>query len=272
MEFDTTIRVIPRIFDASFVNHLNSSLISVVIGPRQSGKTTTVNSFLSGIPDNRKFIFNLDSVFERDRVKDKEDYLKDRIEETLGFSLDRLNERFYLFIDEAQKLPMVFESLKILHDRYSPNLKLIISGSSGLELLDKTSETLAGRVQILKIYPFSMSEASHFEGIGDFICAEAVYNGIFSGSLDPGRLAELIREYKPKSRKKLQLIDRLLTRSLFPPTFSRITEEAVPRWTMDYIDTYLEKDMRSVKDIGNIDGYRKVVAQLSTGQQTFWST
>lgn len=263
MKSDAAIKVIPRIFNASFANHLNSSLISVIIGPRQSGKTTTVNNFLSDIPDDRKFFLNLDSVFERDRVKDKEGYLKDRIEETLGFSLDRLNERFYLFIDEAQKLPMIFEPVKILHDRYSPYLKLIISGSSGLELLDKTSETLAGRVQILKIYPFSMSEASHFEGIGGFTCAKTLYSGIFSGSLDAERLAGLIREYKPKSRKKLQLIDRLLTRSLFPPTFSRITEEAVPRWTMDYIDTYLEKDMRSVKDIGNIDGFRKVVAQLS---------
>ncbi len=263
METNAVIRVIPRIFNVSFANHLKSSLISVIIGPRQSGKTTTVTDFLSNIPGDRKLILNLDSVFERDRVKDKEDYLKDRMEETLGFTLDRLNERFYLFIDEAQKLPMVFESLKILHDRYSPGLKLIVSGSSGLELLDKTSETLAGRVQILKIFPFSMSEASLFEDTGGFTCAEAIYSSIFSGSLDPVALAGLIRENKPKSRKKLQLIDRLLTRSLFPPTFSRITEDAVPRWTMDYIDIYLEKDMRSVKDIGNIDGFRKVVAQLS---------
>lgn len=62
----------------------------------------------------------------------------------------------------------------------------------------------------------------------------------------------------------MQLIDRLLTRSLFPPTFSRIDEDAVPRWLIDYIDTYIERDMRSVKDIGNIEGYRKVVAQLSS--------
>jgi predicted AAA+ superfamily ATPase len=82
--------------------------------------------------------------------------------------MDSLKERFYLFIDEAQKLPSIFESIKILYDKYQRHLKIIISGSSSLELLDKTAETLAGRVQILRIYPFSMSEASLYEGIGGF--------------------------------------------------------------------------------------------------------
>jgi uncharacterized protein len=256
-------KIIPRIFDSYFEKSLQSPLITVVIGPRQSGKTTTINTFLTGIPDDRKFYLNLDSLFERDRVKGKETYLQDRVEETIGFTLDRLKENFYLFIDEAQKLPAIFESLKILYDKYSPHLKLIVSGSSSLEILDKTAETLAGRVQILRVYPFSMSEASLYEEHGDLQCAGKLYEDIFSGNIDPGQLAELIRGYKPGSRKKMELIDRLITRSLFPPTFSRITEDAIPRWLMDYIDTYLEKDMRSLRDIGNIDGYRKVVAQLS---------
>lgn len=257
-------KIIPRIYNHYFEDFLKSPLITVIIGPRQSGKTTTVNSFLDGIPQNRKFYLNLDSLFERDRVKSRESYLQDRVEETLGFTLSRLKERFYFFIDEAQKLPMIFEALKILYDKYSPYLKIIISGSSSLELLDKTAETLAGRVQTLRIYPFSMSEASFYEEIDNFQCAEVLYNNIFSGSLDSDRLTGLVKQYKPKSQKKMQLIDRLLTRSLFPPTFSKITEEAMPRWLIDYIDTYLERDMRSLKAIGNIEGYRKVVAQLSS--------
>ena len=178
--------------------------------------------------------------------------------------MDSLKERFYLFIDEAQKLPSIFESIKILYDMHSRYLKIVISGSSSLELLDKTAETLAGRVQILRIYPFSMSEASLYEGVGGFECASALYKGIFSGSLNQKYLSNLINEFRPKSRRKMQLIDRLLTRSLFPPTFSRIDDDAVPRWLIDYIDTYIERDMRTVKDIGDIEGYRKIVAQLSS--------
>ena len=69
-----------------------------------------------------------------------------------------------------------------------------------------------------------------------------------------------------KNRKvadKKDLVERLLTRSLFPPTFSKIEEADIPRWLNDYIDTYVERDMRSLKDIGNIEGYRRVVAQLA---------
>ncbi len=259
-----TLKVIKRIYDPSLRKLLNSPLITVIVGPRQSGKTTSVNSFLDNVAANRKLYLNLDSLFERDRVRKNETYLQDQIEETLGFRLRSLKERFYLFIDEAQKLPLIFEAIKILYDTYSPHLKVIVSGSSSLELLDKTSETLAGRVQILRVYPFSMSEASLYEEIDSFECAEAIYNGIFSGSLTTSRLSEFVKEYKPKSKKKIQLINKLITRSLFPPTFSKIDEDAIPRWLADYIETYIERDMRSVRDIGNIEGYRKVVAQLSS--------
>lgn len=257
-------KIIERIFAPYLKKSLANQLITVLIGPRQSGKTTSVTSFLNDIKPDRKFYLNLDSSFERERVKNKENYLLEQIEETLGFKMDLLKERFFLFIDEAQKLPSIFESIKILYDKYTRHLKIIISGSSSLELLDKTAETLAGRVQILKISPFSMSEASLYEEIGGFECASALYEGIFSGSLRQKSLSQLVNEFKPKSRKKTQLIDKLITRSLFPPTFSRIDEDAIPRWLIDYIDTYIERDMRTVKDIGNIEGYRKIVAQLSS--------
>jgi len=256
--------IIERIYNSHLKKSLDNQLITILIGPRQSGKTTSVNSFLDSIAIGRKFYLNLDSSFERERVKENENHLQEHIEETLGFGMNSLEERFYLFIDEAQKLPSIFESIKILYDKYSPNLKVIISGSSSLELLDKTAETLAGRIQIFRIYPFSMSEASLYEEIDGFEGAEILYKGIFSGSLNQNQLSQLIKECKPKSKKKMRLIDKLLTRSLFPPTFSRIDEDTIPRWLIDYIDAYIERDMRSVKDIGNIEGYRKVVAQLSS--------
>lgn len=256
-------RIIERIYDPSLKRSLDSPLITVLTGPRQSGKTTSVNTFLAGIKEDRKIYMNLDSSFERDRVINKENYLQEKIEEALGYRLNALKERFYLFIDEAQKLPQVFELLKILYDRYSERLKLIISGSSSLDLLDRAAETLAGRVRILRVYPFSMCEASLYEGLGGFDCAEALYKGIFSGSLDREQLSGLIEEFKPRSRKKMELVDKLLNRSLFPPTMSKIDEADIPRWLIDYIDTYIEKDMRSVRDIGNMEGYRKIVSQLA---------
>ena len=122
-------KIIDRIYNPYLRESLNGPLITVLIGPRQSGKTTSVNTLLDGIEGNRRFYLNLDSSFERDRVKNNEHYLEERIEETLGFRLNSLKERFYVFIDEAQKLPLIFESIKILHDRYSHYVKFVISGS-----------------------------------------------------------------------------------------------------------------------------------------------
>ena len=256
-------KIIPRIYDPYFRRSLAGPLITVLLGPRQTGKTTTVNNFLEGIPPERKFYLNLDSSFERDRVAGRETYLTERIEETLGFKLEQLKERFYLFVDEAQKLPLIFEIVKMLSDRYSRDLKIILTGSSSLELLDKTAETLAGRIQFLKIYPFTLSEAAFYEGLDEEDGSNTLYDLIFSGTFSRNKISRMIEKRRPKSGKKKKLVDRLLTRSLFPPTFSRIEEADIPRWLNDYIDTYVERDMRSLKDIGNIEGYRRVVAQLA---------
>ncbi|MDY6856795.1 MAG: AAA family ATPase [Thermodesulfobacteriota bacterium] len=78
-----------------------SLLLTVLVGPRQSGKTTSASSLLDEIPVGRKFCINLDSSFERDRIKENEDYLQEQLEETLGCSMDTMTERFYLFVDEA---------------------------------------------------------------------------------------------------------------------------------------------------------------------------
>jgi hypothetical protein len=256
-------KIIPRIYDAYFQRSLAGPLITVLLGPRQTGKTTTVNRYLEAVPPERKLYLNLDSSFERDRVAGRETYLTERIEETLGFKLDQLKERFYLFVDEAQKLPLIFEIVKMLNDRYSRDLKIVLTGSSSLELLDKTAETLAGRIQFLRIYPFTLSEAALYEGLGEVDSPSSLYDQIFSGTVSRNKTGRLIESHRPKSGKKKKLVDRLLTRSLFPPTFSRIEEVDIPRWLNDYIDTYVERDMRSLKDIGNIEGYRRVVAQLA---------
>jgi len=151
----------------------------------------------------------------------------------------------------------------MLSDRYSRDLKIILTGSSSLALLDKTAETLAGRMQFLRIYPFTLSEAAFYEGLGEAEGSNTLYDLIFSGTVSRNKISRLIEKHSPKSSKKKNLVDRLLTRSLFPPTFSRIEEPDIPRWLNDYIDTYVERDMRSLKDIGNIEGYRRVVAKLA---------
>ncbi|HBI24534.1 MAG TPA: hypothetical protein DDX84_10115 [Nitrospiraceae bacterium] len=58
-----------RIYDPYLEKSLNSPLITVIIGPRQAGKTTSITTFLDNIPGDRKYYLNFDSLFERDRVQ-----------------------------------------------------------------------------------------------------------------------------------------------------------------------------------------------------------
>jgi hypothetical protein len=139
-----------------------------------------------------------------------------------------------------------------------------MSGSSTLEMMDKTAETLAGRIQTFRIFPFTISEAGVFMNISDIDQTRQFFNHIFSGELSLDFINRLIREKRPKSRQIKSLIEQLITRSLFPPTFTRIAEEEVSAWLMDYIDTYIERDMRSVAEIGKITGFKKIVSQLAT--------
>ncbi|HWR59177.1 MAG TPA: hypothetical protein VN328_09845, partial [Thermodesulfovibrionales bacterium] len=65
-------KIIGRIYDPFLNKSLNNALITVLIGPRQSGKTTSANGFLDNISADRKFYLNLDSSFERNRVGNSE--------------------------------------------------------------------------------------------------------------------------------------------------------------------------------------------------------
>ena len=68
------------------------------------------------------------------------------------------NNRF-LFIDEAQRIPDIGINLKILHDQF-PNLRILVTGSSSLDLANKILEPLTGRTRTWWLYPMSAQELS----------------------------------------------------------------------------------------------------------------
>ncbi|MCD6218930.1 AAA family ATPase [Candidatus Calescamantes bacterium] len=57
---------------------------------------------------------------------------------------------------EAQKVPVLFELIKIFYDTHKDKLRIIISGSASLQIQKKVVETLAGRVSYLYLFPFSI--------------------------------------------------------------------------------------------------------------------
>lgn len=64
----------------------------------------------------------------------------------------------FLLIDEVQKSSVIFDWLKIVYDQYPKVIKIIISGSSSLEIRKQSSESLGGRITFLRLYPLTLRE------------------------------------------------------------------------------------------------------------------
>lgn len=126
-------------------DYLGLNKVILLYGPRQVGKSTLVKKFLD--------------KYEKNSYLDGEEF---RTQEML----DRPNIRFLkdyfgnldlLIIDEAQKIPNIGSTLKLLHD-HIPRLKIIVTGSSSFDLMNSLNEPLTGRKITLKMYPVSLLE------------------------------------------------------------------------------------------------------------------
>ena len=120
--------------------------VIIIAGPRQVGKTTLVNHIL-GSYDN---IVSLNT----DNPKDKS-MLEGR---DFDFLDNFIADRDIIFIDEAQKVKEIGNTLKLLVDNYGDTKQVVATGSSSLNLLSNTSEPLTGRKYVYELYPLSVGE------------------------------------------------------------------------------------------------------------------
>jgi predicted AAA+ superfamily ATPase len=137
--------------------HLSKKEISLIVGPRQVGKTTIMNEIKKYLEtEGKKFVF-LSLDYESDSVffKSQEDLLR-KIELTLG------KEGGFVFIDEIQRKENAGVFLKGIYDLGLP-YKFIVSGSGSLELKEKINESLAGRKRDFFMDPVDFEEFVDFK-------------------------------------------------------------------------------------------------------------
>ena len=130
-----------------------------ITGPRQSGKSTLAKM---AFPEKRYVSFD-DKAFREMAAANPMDFL-------LAFPDGAI-------IDEAQKVPEIFDAVKYYVDQgtYSPG-KFILTGSSQFRLKKNIAESLAGRAGILNLLPFSISELKNAGKLEN-----AVYHTMFKG-------------------------------------------------------------------------------------------
>lgn len=174
--------------------------VVAITGPRQSGKSTLVRQIF---PEHT--YSNLEDIEQRNFAKqDPKGYLK--------------NIGAYCIIDEVQYVPDLLSYIQVRVDQDQQPGQYIISGSQNLLLMEQVSQSLAGRVGIFNLLPFSVEE---------------IRNTPFA-----------LPEYE----------DYLL-KGFYPRIYDRDLNPT--DWLLDYIQTYVERDLRQLMNVGDLGAFRQ---------------
>lgn len=204
-----------RSFDIT-AKMLKDSHVAYINGARQSGKSTLAMSIASEL--NMKYItFDDPSIFSAAK-NDPVSFVK--------------NIKASVVLDEVQMVPELFRCLKIFVDEQrqtKEKLKILLTGSANIMALPDLSDSLVGRMQLLTLYPFSLSE---FKG-KNFI--ENVFLSNFG-------LHQEIENYD---------VVEMIKSATFPEVSLDPSIDA-GRWFDSYLTTLLRRDIREISNIEKI--------------------
>lgn len=206
--------------------HLQSVLIEsakgfpviTLTGPRQSGKTTLAKATFPSAdyvsleePSQRRFA-----------LEDPKSFLNQF-------------EKRQVILDEAQRVPDLFSYIQGIVDNNDIPGQYILTGSQNFLLLEKITQSLAGRCAVHHLLPFSQLELSR------------------TPPIDVDTITQI-----PKSpnTQKLNLLETLWTGS-----YPRIYDKHIPpqQWLGSYIETYLERDVRTIVNVENLESFSRFV-------------
>lgn len=194
---------IPRLTEQQVERYLSIFPVVGLTGPRQSGKSTLLQNLL---PDYQYVSFDdydVQTFFNDDPIAFMNMYNK------------------HVIFDEAQKAPKIFDAIKVVVDKNRGDKgRFIVSGSSQFDILSGITESLAGRIGLIKLLPLSRNE------ISQKLHKESEFRGGYP---------ELVtNEYKYFNE-----------------------------WFSAYVETYIQRDVRNILNIGNVRDFRRFVSVLA---------
>jgi len=218
--------MIQRKIKQKLLEALTDSPVVLLHGARQTGKSTLVK-YIAETDYTAKYLtfddLNLLSAAQNNPYDFIEGY-KDN-----------------LVIDEVQRVPEIFPAIKSLVDKNRKAGKFILTGSANVLLLPKISESLAGRIEILNMFPLSQSEISSAKI--NFI------DKLFVSKFSPGS----------QSHKKNNLVNKVLTGG-FPEMLSRKNRKRQNAWFKSYITTILQRDVRNIANIEKLSDLPRLLS------------
>lgn len=164
-----------------------------------------------------------------------------------------------LILDEVQRAPDLLRAIKRAVDRDRKPGCYLLTGSANLMTLRTVSESLAGRVALHTLYPFSWSELvgqKNPSGILDYLF-ESDHAGVLIERLPRGTVP-VLRE---------DIMDRILAGGYPTPALMESVRSR-SRWFASYRQTYLERDLRDLANIEYLPEFNRLLslAAVRTGQ------
>lgn len=155
-----------------------------------------------------------------------------------------LNRSGDVILDEVQYAPELFPLLKLEIDKQQKNGMFLLSGSQAFELMQNVSETLAGRIAILKLQGLSLRE---------------ILNIKFSPPFIPHRDYLSSRE---KTLKSPENIWQIIHKGDMPRLYQQETDWEI--YYSSYVSTYIERDVRQLTNIANSTDFTRFMVALAS--------
>lgn len=220
-------RPIQRAITPRLLAALSDTPAVMLVGPRQAGKSTLVKELAAG-PHPARYI-SLDDLRTLDAAR----------EDPVGF-IEAADEP--LIIDEIQRAPELLLPIKAAIDADRRPGRFVLTGSAQVMLLPAVSESLAGRVEVHTLWPFSQAE---IEGV--------------SGDLVEWLLDEEAQPAEAPATARSDLIARVV-RGGFPEAVAREPDRR-DEWLAAYLTAIVQRDLR---DLANIERLAEVPAVLAS--------
>jgi predicted AAA+ superfamily ATPase len=231
-----------RNIESLLIKRLKEERAVALLGPRQAGKSFLLKLAINKIGGT---YLSLDDPLLREEIA----------KDPLGFLRSQRKANAPLFIDEAAKVASVFDAVKVLIDEQGRNPSGICLANSGNYLLMKrVKESLAGRVNLLSLFPLSWRE----------FCPSANQSGllqILAGLPPVANQASLVEIKRTRN-------ERLLWGG-FPIPALADDPDARIRWANDYLKTYVFPILIDQFNIRAIEAFEKCARLLFAQSSEF---
>ena len=199
----------------------------LITGPRQSGKTTFLKNYR---PDLE--LLNFDDPTLRNNVIESP-------------NLFFYNHNLPIILDEIQRIPQVFLPLKLQLDNSDQKAQAYLSGSQSFLLMKNVSDSLAGRLGIIKLHGLSLREKFGNNDLAEFYPTEEYLQSHIKNDISYDEIwSEILRGGSPAL-----FADKDFNIKIF--------------W-QNYISEYLDRDVRDLSQIGNLLTFHTFMQMLAS--------